>query len=518
METRSSKKKRLALMITMFEHSANDNEDRISDLPDAVIHQILFLLPIKSIAQTSVLSRRWKYIWHSLPDLDFTSLPSGTIKSSNKKGVNSSNNDTSGAEFINQVLSLREKQFEIRTLRFCACLTFSRLNSLIRSAVKHNVQELDIEVATNDYFNFPRSVIICDTLRVLKLKSRYPGFRLPPPGIMGAGFRSLHALSLSRLILHDQPSLTNLFSYPSFPQLKKLNLDACYGLKHLNISCRALEDLILENCAKLEDLDVTCLKLEKLKVLSCFDAYSMSSSVKIVAPRLRNIFWSYNKITESSSLQNLTSLCEAYVGFFILHEELSEAKLGSVANFLAGISHSESLTLDSQCVEILSKNRHMGGIVIQPYNKLEFLELRTGFNKHNMPGLANLFRSSPIIHTLIIKIIDNHSAERRLWNRDLWKFSNTGDERYWESQSRALKSFLHHLKVVKMHGFSECENDISFVKFLLKHGKNLHQMFLITGISRTSRDSLHRENIKSQIMGFSRASSNATIIFQYEIL
>lgn len=91
--------------------------------------------------------------------------------------------------------------------------------------------------------------------------------------------------------------------------------------------------------------------------------------------------------------------------------------------------------------------------------------------------------------------------------------SNSGEERFWESQSHAINSFLQHLKVVKIYGFSDCESDVSLVKFLLKHGKVLQEMFLCAEISK-SRDSLHREKIKSQIMGFSKASCNAKIVFK----
>lgn len=64
-----------------------------------------------------------------------------------------------------------------------------------------------------------------------------------------------------------------------------------------------------------------------------------------------------------------------------------------------------------------------------------------------------------------------------------------------------------------MHGFTECANDVSLVKFLLKHGKVLQEVFICTSLSK-QRDSLLREKIKSQIMGFSRANSNANIVFQ----
>lgn len=99
------------------------------------------------------------------------------------------------------------------------------------------------------------------------------------------------------------------------------------------------------------------------------------------------------------------------------------------------------------------------------------------------------------------------------WNRELWDLSSSGEDRYWESQMQALKSFLHHLKVVKIDGFSECENDISLAKFLLKHGKVLQELTL-SSRHYNARDSIRRERIKSQMMEFSRASSKAKIAFQ----
>ncbi|KAH0651006.1 hypothetical protein KY284_030918 [Solanum tuberosum] len=437
METRSIKKKRL---LDEIYASFSCGEDRISDLPDAVIHQILFFLPIKSIAKLSVLSKRWKHMWHTFPDLDFTTI---NVPSTSTSGYNNSISKVSsnvykkfhanctsagGANFIDQVLSFREKNSGIRVLRLRANLSFSHLNALIRGAVKHNVQELDVEVATNDYFNFPRSAINSDSLRVFKLKSKYPGFRLPPSSIMKNGFKNLFTLSLSCLIMYEQPSLHDLFTETSFPLLKKLSLDGCTGLTYLH--------------------------------------------------------------------------------------DLGAMKLRSVNDFLSGLSHSHSLVLENQSVEILSKNNHLAGISLRPFSKLRSLELHTGFHKHNIPGLANLFRSSPATNTLILKITNEHNIQRRKWNRDLWQLSNSGEERFWESQSNAMNSFLQHLKVVKIHGFSECESDVSLVKFLLKHGKVLQEMFLCVAELSKSRDSLHREKIKSQIMGFSKASCNAKIVFK----
>ena len=47
------------------------NTDRISNLPDAVLQHILTLLETKDAVKTSTLSKRWQYLWMSITDLVF---------------------------------------------------------------------------------------------------------------------------------------------------------------------------------------------------------------------------------------------------------------------------------------------------------------------------------------------------------------------------------------------------------------------------------------------------------------
>lgn len=45
--------------------------DRLSHLPKDVLNQILVWLPMRDLVRSSILSRKWKYAWSSVPDLIF---------------------------------------------------------------------------------------------------------------------------------------------------------------------------------------------------------------------------------------------------------------------------------------------------------------------------------------------------------------------------------------------------------------------------------------------------------------
>ncbi|XP_040369631.1 probable FBD-associated F-box protein At5g38565 isoform X2 [Rosa chinensis] len=50
---------------------AGNMVDRISGLPDEILVSILSLLPLKEAQATSILSRRWQYVWAYCTTLNF---------------------------------------------------------------------------------------------------------------------------------------------------------------------------------------------------------------------------------------------------------------------------------------------------------------------------------------------------------------------------------------------------------------------------------------------------------------
>lgn len=232
----------------------------------------------------------------------------------------------------------------------------------------------------------------------------------------------------------------DLFTETSFPVLKKLNLERCFGLEHLSVKCPVLEDFSLQLCFQLQGFDVFGAKLQSIKVSNCFDAYTTLTWVKIVAPNLNTLHWIYNALTDEINIHNFTSTLNQ-ASLSLLPQHFVTNKLHSVSALLSAISPAHSLALDSLCVDVSSilfiyytssvcsllkyfiQFKYGLQIVssptyfahyFPPLNNVNCLELSTAFRKQNGPGLANIFRSCSLLHTLTIKIVDGGNIGRKV--------------------------------------------------------------------------------------------------------
>ncbi|BFG26210.1 hypothetical protein CerSpe_124840 [Prunus speciosa] len=483
METRAAKKRRL-----LMEQENKHNEkikDRLSDLPDDVLHRTLSFLPIKSAAHTSTLSKRWRKLWDSCPILNFSKACRLTGLRFEKKPATVGEVYDRHSKVVNgisKVLSGRHENSNIEVFEYAGYMNPSWLLDWVPCLVKHRVEKLVLDVWLVHSLDLPCSLFECNSLRSLTLEAtrsehclliNNPDTRFWLPSSCARATSGLRSLSLTGVDFAGNV----LFSDPSlFPSLEKLTVDHCRRISHLKICCANLK--CLEVCSMdIKSLDISGMKLEKLTVKLCFNGCGKGSSVKILAPNLQTFCWNDNDIAEKCLIQSFPKLMEGEISSCVLPANVSKVKAQSAANLLSSLSQVGSLCLSYRILEILSKiYLEFGGL---PYSfmNLKTLQIYTDLRKADIPGIACIFRSSHAVRNLTITITagcDIHSPPAG-----------------WENQAQSLSSFLCHLKVVNIVVWTNTihESVINVVRFLLQHGRGL-QKFVISSWHSKVHDQL----------------------------
>ncbi|XP_068314865.1 putative F-box/FBD/LRR-repeat protein At4g03220 [Pyrus communis] len=485
-------------------HTEGSSSNRISSLPDDILHHILSLLPVGSTAQTSVLSRQWNHLWASLPILDFSDVKGGAV------------------EFISKVLRHRHENSNLKVFRAKGYLSSSCLYSCIDRVVKYRVEELALDVSltdkyfSGDAFGLP-SLFKCDSLRSLTLatyKNPYYSPSIPKPyfglllssnAVAKSGLHQLHTLSLTRVEFLDSALELDLFSASSLPSLEKLSITNCEGIAHLKITCPNIKDVHIVKMF-LSSLHISGMRLENLEIKHSFEVMVNGNRVKIFAPNLKTFWWQHDYGTEESFAPSFPILRACHLACFGKVVDVTMAK--PTVNLLCGSSQVQKLCIYDSYLRILSDIYFEGGL---PYS---FMNLKTlqifirVFNKDVIPGITCLFKSSPKLHTLSIYTMNTYlETYLPTWHNILLDDAGCTEEQFWESQAQILSHFLGHLKVVNIHDYSHRinENVIKFARFLLEHGRSLQEIIL------HSRHPSRKEKIGSVLEGFPRASAGVKI-------
>ncbi|KEH22193.1 F-box/RNI superfamily protein, putative [Medicago truncatula] len=194
----------------MSSHHSIPNVDRISALPDSIICHILSFLPTQQSAATTILSKRWKPLWHSLLTLHFDDR-----------------NFTDFATFRHFVYSVMLTRQTIRSFHL-KCGLSSRcdphdINRFVPVAVEKGIESISLDFSFTDFHFQIRldttfsSVFNCKNLVVLKLK---------------------------KLLLNVVPQF-------HFPRLKTLHFDSVYPMGDDNEGFNTL----VERCPVLQELE-----------------------------------------------------------------------------------------------------------------------------------------------------------------------------------------------------------------------------------------------------------------------
>ncbi|KAJ6764233.1 F-BOX/RNI/FBD-LIKE DOMAIN PROTEIN [Salix koriyanagi] len=218
-----------------------DASDRISRLPDHVLHYILSYLPIGAVVRFSVLSKTWHRISTSFPVSDFSE---DGLRLSKRREIQDWKN-----KFINFVQDslLAQHHHNTRSRKFRLSMDLdsydpqitSRADHLLELAAKCGVSEFDLNFQNISHYFLPQALLSAEEITVLRLNGDYK-LSLPHHAI---NWPSLRVLSLMNVCV-DEAILQDLIS--GCPLIEKLALVYCYGVKSIRIS----------GCIKLKEVEV----------------------------------------------------------------------------------------------------------------------------------------------------------------------------------------------------------------------------------------------------------------------
>ncbi|KAL4590306.1 hypothetical protein LXL04_003234 [Taraxacum kok-saghyz] len=275
-----------------------DGVDLISNLPDPILHLILSRVPSsEEITRTSILSRRWRYVWTSGPSLDLRYGASDDSKISQFK------------EFVDRVLLNRSVDLDRLRLSCSDYYSRSTVERWIHATVMRNIKQLELSFSPKEESEnlvIPDCLVTCASLEVLKLDSRDRGLIL----LKHMGFPALRVLYLGYIELFDSDSVEDFLE-----------------------SCPVLEDLTLDQVILHEKIDFLCISCPKLKKLRFSSHYK--GCLMISSPELMCLAVTAYVATDIIC-EGLSSLKEAIIGLKPRH----------ICRLFPGISHLESLNIE----------------------------------------------------------------------------------------------------------------------------------------------------------------------------
>jgi hypothetical protein len=307
------------------EEDIDENSKSLGNLPQEILRHILSFLPTKDAVRISLVSKRWEYLWASIPNLDFNVY---RISRDKKRKRTPLFERTLFMNFVDRVLCLRDSS-DIKRFTLCCDVLHdaSRVRTWISAAIKHNVQELKIDLENfKGEFSLPYCLFTCRTLTSLHLCM--PCILKLPTAI---SLSNLQILTIIKVTFSDECLTQKLFN--GMPVLKNLKLHYCiWGtLKVVRISAPNLHFLSVKDSTIVKDFD------------------GQGCQVMIFGVCLKEFHYSGVLLNEYCLYESI-KLEKAVISTHFYN--ISEQKAHRLYNLLTGLSNVEFLRLSSVVVEV----------------------------------------------------------------------------------------------------------------------------------------------------------------------
>ncbi|KAJ4843848.1 hypothetical protein Tsubulata_035545, partial [Turnera subulata] len=407
----------------------------LNDLPDDILLGILSLLPTKASIQTSIISRRWRHLWHRVPCLLFPEA---------------------SKQFIHRTLILRphdsppvhkvfiqyESDYEATGEKDCRSPQHD-LESWVNCAIHCGVQELELELSRG---------------------LRFPAVLTTPRGRVRVLRITLSQCCL-KMPCHSPKSLTSLV-------LHKVELRDKY-LSELVSGCVNLEKLCLDQCRSNEffKVEICSVMLKELVFKFMSFGYYGRGCLVIDCPNLYSL--TMINIDAKYDFKDISGLIEARVYFS--QKDWSMERWATIMKLLSNVKH---LAIQNWGIQLLIPSDSYDPAMFDPpfFYNLKHLEIETDYSKFDMLAMASLLALSPYLETIVL--------EQR-------KTSKDSPEHEDKNQMQLLLNKPVHFSLPSL------KVEAIFISHLIQHGAVLEKIILspppIGEVSPRPPVILHRE-------------------------
>ncbi|KAL9310025.1 putative F-box protein [Arabidopsis thaliana] len=450
------------------------SRDIISGLPDSLLCHILSFLNTKEAASTSVLAKKWRYLFASVPNLDFDDSVHLRLGKRNPavsgedylKMINeiSDQLSTSFMDFVDQVLRLQDNSpLHKFSLKIRDCVDIVRIICWILKVLERGVSDLELDMHLKWKSSLPSKIFLSETLVRLKLSVERGPF-IDVEDVHLPKLKTLHIVSV---------------------KFEKHGI----GLNKLLSGCHILEELNLEYISWCL-WDFVSVSLTTLKRLTfCGEVMQDENpiSVSFNTPNLVYLMFT-DAIADEYSTVNFDSLVEAHINLQMSEDQVEQTRFSDsegnmegcmVANateLIMGICNVKILYLSVYTLEVLTYCCE----AIPLFNNLTHLTIESN-SEVGWESVSGLLKNSPNLETLVFKGLVHRFTDKcgdmclcKPWEEDEEEEEDEETPTYLSSCPVKVLKILEFGKIYD----DEIEKRIDQVKHFLEKIPDIEQLIL----------------------------------------